>query len=600
MTQAQKPARKGRPIRSPTQVRTTISTVPQWGYSFSSTSANRPQLLLLSLAALLVAGAVVTAGLVFFGSGEHVGPVGSLRVPGGGAVSSAQGASSRTNGTTGLSILVTTSPSSANGSAPLTVAFQATVSGGAPPYGANWNFGDSSPWGQGLNVSHTYKSSGRYLACGYGYDQKNASATQCVPVTVVGMGGGGNGTNNSSLSLQVTTSPSPANGTAPLTVTFLAAVSGGTPPYGVNWNFGDGTWGSGLTVQHTYRGVGTFTACGNAYDALNHSVTQCVNVTAQSNSSSLTVTASAHPISGNAPLSVEFWANVTGGVPPYAISWSFGDGGNGSGAPINHTYGSAGTYSNVVVVTDANRNQASAAMTVTVGNNSTTAPLKVTLNLLPSRGIAPQNVSIHVQATGGTPTYSLKISTGIGNQTLGLAPWSGASEDFQVEYTSAGVYTVTAYVVDSAGSVASQSYPLDLGSDVMTVGMNVSPLQGAAPLNVTFTIGQVSGGLGPYMMQLFFGDGAVAFRLVPGEVLHHVYVNPGTFRVILNVTSGQGQVTSVFGNVLVTNAGAQGSGASTLDSEYVLAAGAGGAAAVLAGYYLVTRWRGRAVRKLLS
>ncbi len=699
MTQTEERAREGPSREILVQVRTSTA-IPFTATAYGpAQSSRRRELAYLSLVSLLVAGAMVTSALLFFGSATASGSGTAFPVQGPTVGPATPADANRTNGTNGLSIVVTTTPIPANGSAPLTVAFHATLSGGAPPYGANWNFGDGSLWGQGLNVSHTYSTSGRYAACAYGYDQKNASATQCVSVRVSGMGGGGNGTNNSSLSLRVSTTPSPpsglvplkvqfegtvsggappydfdwsfgdnrsvngtnasvsevylsagtyracgtamastgqastpqcvqviamsngngngTNGTsnlsltiktspsvptgpAPLSVTFVAGISGGSPPYGVNWNFGDGTWGYGLMVNHTYPGVGTFTACGNAYDSLNHSVTQCVNVTVQSNSSSLAVKASSRPLSGSAPLTVEFWANVTGGMPPYVIAWTFGDGGNGSGAPIDHTYALPGDYTASVVVTDSSRASVVSSVNVQVGNNSTNAPLAVTLNILPDPGIAPLNVSIQVQATGGTPYYSLKLSTGNGNQTLGLAPWSGAPTNFQVYYPLAGFYTVTAYVVDAAGSVTSQRIPLDLGSRTMSVGLNVTPVRGSAPLNVTFTIGKVSGGLSPYLLTLAFGDGAIAHGLVPGEIIHHVYQDPGTFRVVLNATSGQGQGTEVFGNILVTSSGTQMSGNTSLDSEYLLGAGAGGVGAVLVGYYLLARWRARATRKLLS
>ncbi|HLX59894.1 MAG TPA: S8 family serine peptidase [Planctomycetota bacterium] len=52
---------------------------------------------------------------------------------------------------------------------------------------------------------------------------------------------------------------SPTQGTAPLDVTFSAAGSvGNIASY--NWNFGDGTTGTGIEITHTYKTVGSYTA----------------------------------------------------------------------------------------------------------------------------------------------------------------------------------------------------------------------------------------------------------------------------------------------------------------------------------------------------
>ena len=57
-------------------------------------------------------------------------------------------------------------------------------------------------------------------------------------------------------------SASPTSGTAPLAVSFSA--TGSSDPDGTiaayNWNFGDGTTGSGVNASHTYTTSGTFTA----------------------------------------------------------------------------------------------------------------------------------------------------------------------------------------------------------------------------------------------------------------------------------------------------------------------------------------------------
>ena len=402
------------------------------------------------------------------------------------------------NGTSQLAIQVATSPSPASGPAPLAVSFKATVSGGNPPYGVNWNFGDSTPWGQGMNVTHTYNGVGAYTACGYAYDSRNASASQCVNVTVTG----GNG--SSPLAIQVVTLPSPASGPAPLTVSFMATVSGGSPPYGVNWNFGDNTpWGQGMNVTHTYNGAGTYTACGYAYDSRNASASQCVSITVTGGNANLSVSAQARPLSGSAPLSVNFWANATGGVAPYVFSWAFGDGGSGTGSPITHTYTAAGTYAVTVIVTDSQGATVAGHITVTVGNGSTSPSLSMTAS--PLNGSSPLTVTFDLSVTQGTSPYTLYLYYGDQNNSNSskvVTNWSGASTTLTHTYSSQGIYTAWAHVVDDMRLTASASVTITIhASNTGNGNTTGQPSSGSgnpsrlSPWVVGSVVGAVAGGV---------------------------------------------------------------------------------------------------------
>jgi len=49
--------------------------------------------------------------------------------------------------------------------------------------------------------------------------------------------------------------------------TFSTTPSGGVPPYTVQWNFGDGGAGAGLSAQHVFATPGTFTATATVSDS---------------------------------------------------------------------------------------------------------------------------------------------------------------------------------------------------------------------------------------------------------------------------------------------------------------------------------------------
>ena len=70
---------------------------------------------------------------------------------------------------------------------------------------------------------------------------------------------------------------------------------------------------------------------------------------------------------GVAPATFEFQANITGGAPPYSYTWDFGDGSEGSDEQtVEHTFEEAGTYDVSVVVTDADNEEASNSIEISV------------------------------------------------------------------------------------------------------------------------------------------------------------------------------------------------------------------------------------------
>src|SRR6266849_2379057 len=61
-----------------------------------------------------------------------------------------------------------------------------------------------------------------------------------------------------STALSISVSFTPSTPSVGQTVTFSATVSGGTPPYGVGWDFGDGQISVGLSTTHVFSNTGTF------------------------------------------------------------------------------------------------------------------------------------------------------------------------------------------------------------------------------------------------------------------------------------------------------------------------------------------------------
>jgi PKD repeat protein len=227
----------------------------------------------------------------------------------------------------------------AQGSAPLTVAFTATPSGGTSPLTFSWTFGDGATSTE-QNPSHTYTDVGDYHPVVTVHDASSNTATDDhLVIHVLGPG-----------ALTASASADRTFGTLPLTVAFTGTGSGGTPGYTYNWTFGDGASSTAQNPSHTYTTVGSFPVVFTVTDSASKTATDDhlrIYVT-----SSFLITASATPLTGPAPLTVQFSSTQQGGTAPYAYNWTFGDGGTSTEATPSHVYAANGSYNVVLAVVD--------------------------------------------------------------------------------------------------------------------------------------------------------------------------------------------------------------------------------------------------------
>jgi gliding motility-associated-like protein len=229
----------------------------------------------------------------------------------------------------------TASPTS--GCAPLLVSFTSTSTGNVTGY--SWTFGNS---GTSVlqNPSTTYTTYGVY------------------PVTLTVTGANGQ---KSSKTINITVYQAPtvnfsftnSAGCAPHTSTFTSSVTPNAPG-GVtySWNFGDGFTDNKANTTHTYNTGNTYTVTLIATNGqgCSSTATQTSIITVYPKPSG---TFSAYPNTFcNVPAIAVFTANTSGSTP-IGITWSFGDGGGGSGPNITHVYTNPGTYTVKMYMTDS-------------------------------------------------------------------------------------------------------------------------------------------------------------------------------------------------------------------------------------------------------
>lgn len=167
-------------------------------------------------------------------------------------------------------------------------------------------------------------------------------------------------------------------GTAPLTVTFEftcedyeGAISSCIIDFGDGSELGFGSEGGIISdsISHVYSNEGIFTATLNATDYEGDSDLTPASVEIDvSQEGLISVSLSASPTTGYAPLTVQFDAAASGGFPPYTYKWDFEDTGvfEIGGISETYTYEYEGEYLATVVVEDMEGNTAFDLVTVTV------------------------------------------------------------------------------------------------------------------------------------------------------------------------------------------------------------------------------------------
>jgi PKD repeat protein len=298
-----------------------------------------------------------------------------------------------------------------------------------------------------------------------------------------------------------------------------------------SWAFGDGATSTEANPSHTYPSDGKFTVTLTVID----------DKGAQ-NSESRDVRPTAPP-PPNQPPTAAFSSSCTalscafnsdGSSDPdgkiASRSWSFGDGSSSNEANPRHTYGSAGTYTVTLTVTDNDGAGGQESHEVTV---------------------AAPNQAPKAAFTGNCTDLSCSFSSQASSDLDGnIVSWSwtfgdgsGSSDaNPSHSYSAGGKYTVTLTVTDDNGAS-------DAATQEFTVKEPPAPNQPPTAsfssdchdLTCSFNSDGSSDADGTIVSRSWdFGDGTTSSEANPS----HTYADGGTFTVVLTVTDDKGASAS--------------------------------------------------------
>jgi len=258
---------------------------------------------------------------------------------------------------------------------------------------------------------------------------------------------------------------SPREGEAPLEVGFDASASSDSDGdiVSYDWEFGDGSTGSGQSQNHTYKEGGDYEAVLSVTDDEGATSSSAKNIQVRKPNEEPVAKLSAEPIRGEAPLAVEFDLSESndpdGSLVSYSLNVGFGDPLTGSDFDQlrSATYDSVGTYSAKVTVTDdGGATNQSDPIFISVREKEKVPPV-AEIEAEPESGLAPLEVDFDASGSSDSDGNIISYEWDFGDGSTG----SGE----QVSHTFSGVdveYDVVLTVTDDDGLTGKAQVTIEL------------------------------------------------------------------------------------------------------------------------------------------
>lgn len=288
-----------------------------------------------------------------------------------------------------------------------------------------------------------------------------------------------------------------------------------------DWDFGDGSAGSGVTVNHVFA-AGNYTVTLTVMDDDGDTDSTSLPITIDANAAPVAVISA--PASELAGVAVAFdgsgSSDSDGIIKNY--DWEFGDGSGGSGVNVTHVY-AKGNYNVTLTITDDKGRQDSATVAISI----TTSQPPVANIAAPLVAAVGEMVSFDASGSSDPDGTIVSYDWDFGDGSTG----SGVSAQHSFV---AGSYNVTLTVTDDQGDTDSASVMIKINQ--APVAAITGPSTGTQGTQLSFDASASSDSDGSIVSYAWdFGDGGTG----SGVTVNHAFVI-GDYSVVLTVTDDNG------------------------------------------------------------
>jgi PKD repeat protein len=297
-----------------------------------------------------------------------------------------------------------------------------------------WDFGDGNT-GTGANPTHGYATVGNFavtLVVNDGTDDSPA-ATAIVTIQnqlpVANPGGPYTGVRNQPIAFDGSGSSDPDS-----------------DPLTYQWDFGDGSTGTGIDPTHAYAGLGSFTTTLIVNDGMTNSPAATTTVTI-ANQPPVANPGGPYTSVRNQAIAFTGSGSSDPDGDPLSYQWSFGDGSTGIGVNPTHAYPILGSFTVTLVVNDGTDDSPAATTTVTIEN----LPPSVGLTSPGNEAVFTAPADILLAAAASDPDGSIaKVEFFAGATKIG----EDSTSPYEIVWTGVlpGVYALAAVATDETGA----------------------------------------------------------------------------------------------------------------------------------------------------
>lgn len=236
---------------------------------------------------------------------------------------------------------------------------------------------------------------------------------------------------------------------------------------------------------------------------------------------------------GSAPFAVLF--HIETKEPVAQIDWDFGDGEQGQGRRIAHTFKQNGNYPVTVRVRTQSGTSADLATAVQIVDQLSLPDLTFTGTPAFNGDRIAGEVPLTINVTPKTSTAFVTFNW----EAPGATEVGSTATSLQAIYRREGTYTLTLVAQDLNNHVLRKPITVQVNPPSALVTITMNPETGIAPLNVSFDASETSVP-GDDITGFVWNFGDSSPTVTGGARISHVYTDPKTYNVSLTVQTAGG------------------------------------------------------------